>query len=592
MKEKIFKTELLAPAKDLETGIAAINSGADAVYIGADSFGARKNAGNNTEDIKKLVEYAHLYNVKIHVTVNTILKDDEIYKAKELISQLYDIGVDAIIVQDMGLINLAIKGELPPIPLHASTQCNNRTYEKVKFLEDLGFSRVILARELSLDKIKEICKNTDTEIETFIHGALCVSYSGQCYLSYSIGGRSANRGECAQPCRKKYTLTDDKGNIIAKDKYLLSLKDFNASKHLKNLVESGVKSFKIEGRLKDINYVRNVVAYYRKELDKVSEKTSSGKVLFDFEPDVNKSFNRGFTDYFLKERKKISNIETPKMQGEYIGKVLKSSDGWFILDKKIKLNNQDGICYFENNELKGCLVNKVDNLKIFLNKKVKIKPNTEIFRNYDFEYDKKLTNSKVTRKISVNIEYNNGLLIAADENNNQTSIKIKSTEKSNNPEKMKETFLKQMSKAGESIFYVENIKITDLIPFMPISEINEYRRKLLEDLKNIRLKNYKREIQKPLKYKEYLKKDVDYHENIHNKEAEEFYKNCGCNVTEKSVESQNNFKEKELMRTKHCLKYAFDMCKSPKKLYLTDEKGKKYNLIFDCKNCEMVIKEA
>ena len=289
-KEK-YKTELLAPAKDLKTGISAIKSGADAIYIGASEFGARHSAGNSVEDIKKLVEYAHLFNVKVHVTINTILTDEELKKAKILIEELYKIGVDAIIIQDMGITNLAIKGKLPPIVLHASTQCNNREKEKVKFLDKIGFSRVILARELSKEKIKEICENSNCEIETFIHGALCVSYSGQCYLSYYNGGRSANRGECAQPCRKKYSLTDEQGNILVKDKYLLSMKDFNASKHLKDLVDMGVKSFKIEGRLKDENYVKNVVLFYRKELDKISKKTSSGKIFTEIIPDTQKSFN-------------------------------------------------------------------------------------------------------------------------------------------------------------------------------------------------------------------------------------------------------------------------------------------------------------
>lgn len=292
------QTELLAPAKDFETAVAAIECGADAVYIGAPAFGARQAASNSLEDVEKLVNYAHKFNIKVHVTLNTILRDDELPKAVELIEKLYDIGVDALIVQDMGLVNLAIKEKLPPIVLHMSTQCDNRSLDKVKFFESIGASRVILARELSLDTIREICKNTNLEIETFVHGALCVSYSGQCYLSCSIGGRSANRGECAQPCRKKYTLFDGDGNVIAKGKYLLSLKDFNASKYLSELVLAGVKSFKIEGRLKDKNYVKNVVLNYRKELDKISCKVSSGKVFTDFEPDVKKSFNRGFTTYF------------------------------------------------------------------------------------------------------------------------------------------------------------------------------------------------------------------------------------------------------------------------------------------------------
>ena len=299
MKKILRKTELLAPAKNKIAAFAAINSGADAVYIGAPAFGARVAASNSFEDIQEIVNFAHKFNVKVHVTVNTILKDEELPEAVKLIEKLYEIGVDAIIIQDAGLMKLAVENKLPPIVLHASTQCNNRSLEKIKFLEEVGFSRAVLARELSLEQIKNICQNTDIEIETFVHGALCVSYSGQCYMSCSIGGRSANRGECAQPCRKKYSLVDDKGNFIARDKHLLSLKDFNASKYLENLVNAGVKSFKIEGRLKDVNYVRNVTAFYRQELDKFSGKTSSGKVFLDFEPDLKKSFNRGFTSYFL-----------------------------------------------------------------------------------------------------------------------------------------------------------------------------------------------------------------------------------------------------------------------------------------------------
>ena len=325
----VQKVELLAPAKDKKTAITAINSGCDAIYIGASNFGARKKVPNSLEDIKEIVDYAHKFYVKVHVTVNTILTDDEILKAKELIQKLYDVGVDAIIVQDMGIFKLAIDNKLPPIALHASTQCDNRDLEKVKFFDDMGVSRVILARELSLEKIKEICANTNAEIETFIHGALCVSYSGQCYFSHYIGGRSANRGECAQACRKKYTLVDEKGNIIAKDKYLLSMKDFNASRHLESLIDAGVKSFKIEGRLKDENYVKNVVAYYRQEIDKFAPKTSSGRVFLDFEPDVRKSFNRGFTDYFLDGRKRCFNFESPISLGDKLGKITKVGKDYF-----------------------------------------------------------------------------------------------------------------------------------------------------------------------------------------------------------------------------------------------------------------------
>lgn len=587
------KVELLAPAKDKKTAITAINSGCDAIYIGASNFGARKKVPNSLEDIKEIVDYAHKFYVKVHVTVNTILTDDELVKAKELIQKLYDIGVDAIIVQDMGIFKLAIDNELPPIALHASTQCDNRDLEKVKFFDDMGVSRVILARELSLEKIKEICANTNAEIETFIHGALCVSYSGQCYFSHYIGGRSANRGECAQACRKKYTLIDKNGNIIAKDKYLLSMKDFNASRHLKSLIDAGVKSFKIEGRLKDENYVKNVVAYYRREIDKLATKTSSGHVFLDFEPDVRKSFNRGFTDYFLDGRKRCFNFDSPKSLGEKLGKITKVGKDYFEIDvtdykmaggqADIKINSQDGL-YFNGN---GCLVNKVEGKKIYPNKMDGIVVGLEVYRNFDSKFEKQLEISKIKRQIGVKFSFKNGILTVTDEDKNSVNFTLDSCEKAKNPEKMKENFISQLKKTGDSDFYVQDIQISDEIPFMPISKVNEIRRTILEKLMNERLKNYKRELQKPLKYVKFPKETLDYKANIHNQCAKEFYEKFGCEVCEMSAES--GAFPKELMRTKHCLKFAFNMCKSPKKLFLIDEKGKKYPLMFDCKNCEMVV---
>ena len=386
--------ELLAPAQNKECAIAAVDFGADAVYIGAPSFGARKSAGNSIKDIQEVVEYAHKFYVKIYVTINTILDDREIEEAVNLIHKLYDIGVDAIIVQDMGLL----EKELPPIPLFASTQCNITTPEKVQFLSEAGFSRIILARELSLTQIKEISQKTNAEIETFVHGALCVSYSGQCYFSFANGGRSANRGECAQPCRKKYTLIDEKGKIIAKDKHLLSLKDFNASEKLQALAEAGVTSFKIEGRLKDVNYVKNVVGFYRQHLDKIASKTSSGKIFFDFKPNPQKSFNRGFCEYFLEKRGECFNFDTPKSLGEKIGKVLKCAQGYIEYDGK-KLNPQDGLCWLQDGELKGVLVNRAGENKIFPNKYIDIPKGTELFRNFDFEFQKKLENLGITATI-------------------------------------------------------------------------------------------------------------------------------------------------------------------------------------------------
>lgn len=579
------RVELLAPAKNKETAISAIECGADAIYIGAPKFGARQAVGNSLQDIKDVVDYAHKFYVKVHVTINTILTDEELAQAEILIHKLYEIGVDAIIVQDMGILQLAIDGKLPPIPLHASTQCDNRTLEKAKFFDNLGVSRIILARELSLAQIKEICSNCSVEIETFIHGALCVSYSGQCYLSNFIGGRSANRGECAQPCRKKYSLVDDNGNIIAKDKYLLSLRDFNGSNYLQKLINTGVKSFKIEGRLKNKNYVKNIVAFYRIEIDKFAQKTSSGKVFLDFTPDPNKSFNRGFTDYFLEKRKKCFNFETSKAVGEYLGKITKVGKDWFELNTKTKVAKQDGL-YFNNG---GCLVNKVENGKIYPNKMDGITIGIDVFRNYDNEFEKQLTNTKTKRRILVKFEYQNGTLYATDEDKNSVEIALQSKELPKNPDKMKENFISQLKKTGESNFYAENVVVDGDLPFMPISQINELRRTILDKLMQERLKNYHKEIQKPLKHVKFPKEKVDYRANVHNQTAKEFYSTCNCEVCEMSAESGT--KPTELMRTKHCLKFAFDMCKSPKNLFLVDEMGKRYKLKFDCAHCEMVIKE-
>lgn len=584
------KVELLAPAKNLETAIAAINSGADAVYIGASDFGARKNAPNSLEDIEKLVNYAHKFYVKVHVVINTILNDLELQSAVELVKNLYNIGVDAIIVQDMGLVNAAIEGKIPPIPIHASTQCNNRTLEKAKFFDTLGLSRVILARELSLSQIQEICQNTSCEIETFVHGALCVSYSGQCYFSYANGGRSANRGECAQPCRMRYSLVTSDGKYLLKDKYLLSLKDFNASPYLEKLVNAGVKSFKIEGRLKDINYVKNVVAYYNNALNNLAERTSSGKVFLDFEPDVNKTFNRGYTTYFLNEREQCFNFLSPKSRGEKLGKVKHITSNYFVIDAE--LHPQDGICFIQNGEMCGFLVNRVEGDKVYPNSMKGIKTGILLYRNLDAPFEKALENSKTVRKIAVSIIIQNGEITLTDEDNISVLAKLPTGEVPKNIDKMADNLKTQFQKTGDSDFYVKKFELCDNnIPFMPISSINSLRRDLLDKLMNERLQNYEKEVQKPIHYAVFPEREADYKFNIFNSEAQKFYEECKVSVKERALESLSNIKsEIELMRTKHCLKYASGMCGKPcKQLFLTDCKGKKYPLKFDCKNCEMVI---
>lgn len=584
------KVELLAPAKNLETAIAAINSGADAIYIGANNFGARKNAPNSLDDIKKLVEYAHLFYVRIHVVINTILNDSELTEAVKLVENLYNIGVDAIIVQDMGLINLAIQGKLPPIQIHASTQCNNRTLEKVKFFDKLGVSRVILARELSEAQIADICNEVSCELETFVHGALCVSYSGQCYFSYANGGRSANRGECAQPCRKKYSLIDENGKIILKDKYLLSLKDFNASESLQNLVNFGVKSFKIEGRLKDINYVKNVVAYYNNELNKYASRTSSGKVFLDFEPNVDKTFNRGYTDYFLTRRTQCFNFLSPKSRGEKIGKIKRIFHNYFEIDAD--LHPQDGLCFIKEGEMTGFLVNKVEGNKIYPNKMDGLKTGTLLYRNYNSLFEKKLQNSKTVRKIAVSFLLKNGLIIVRDEDNNTIQLLLPIGEPPKDINKMKETLISQLRKTGDTPYYVSDINIADdNISFLPVSKINELRREILSLLSKERLTNFVRLSQKPINYSAFPDVKIDYHGNVFNIEAKKFYEECNCNVIEPAIETSQKVPAGiELMRTKHCLKFAAGLCSQPcKKLYLVDHKGKKYPLKFDCKNCEMVV---
>src|SRR5574344_111832 len=441
------KIELLAPAKDKECAVIAIDYGADALYIGACSFGARKNASNSLEDIKEIVNYAHKFGVKVYVTINTIMNDNELSQAVKLIEELYKINIDAIIIQDMGLLEC----DLPPIKLNASTQCDNRTLEKVNFLGNSGFDRVILARELNLEEIKNICNNANTEIETFIHGSLCVSYSGQCYLSQSIGKRSANRGECAQPCRKLYSLRDEKGNILIKNKHLLCLKDFNASNELKELIEAGVCSFKIEGRLKDKNYIKNVVSYYRKKLDSIikpEQRSSYGSCEIDFEPDVSKSFNRGFTNYFLKGRNAdIYNFDTPKSIGEAIGTVFDIKNTYFTMKNGAKvLNNGDGICFLTKNGLEGINIDKVENGKIFVKNTQKITKNTQIFRNFDRIFEKKLQNSHKKRQISTKIllkNEKNELIFSAETKNCSVKLIIKNNfEPAKNETKMLENIEK------------------------------------------------------------------------------------------------------------------------------------------------------
>lgn len=600
------KIELLAPAKNYEYGMTAIKCGADAVYIGAETFGARLAAGNTIEEIKKLVDFAHFYNAKVYVTINTILNDAEIINAQKLIENLYNIGVDAIIVQDMGLLEL----ELPPIPLFASTQTHNNSAEKVEFLEKVGFQRVILARELSLNEIKKIKKSTDVELECFVHGALCVSYSGQCYLSQVNGGRSGNRGVCAQPCRKKYSLKDKSGKLLAEDTHLLSLKDMDFSESIEKLIDAGVTSFKIEGRLKDLNYVKNIVSYYRQALDLIAESgkieaSSSGKAVINFVPDPYKTFNRDYTDYFLNGRTlDITSFDSPKNVGEYIGTVIKLLKNSFVLDETVEpLNNGDGLTFFDNeHNLIGTSVNAVEDIKITPNSIKHIDEGTFIYRNHDHKFIKMLESYEPVRKIEVNFEIKfdekEMVVKATDEDNNVVAEKfINNFEMAKDQQKAFDNIKKQFSKLGETPFVSGNIDIVgDFCVFIPVSELNNIRRKviaLLEDLRNNSYQNKRVSIEK--NEFPYIENRLYYSANVMNQYAKAFYERHGSIVMEMAAETGTHLKDKQLMETKHCLRYRFDLCpkhhgaENNDNLVLIDEKQKNYLLTFDCSNCTMKI---
>ena len=598
--------ELLAPAKNLEAGIAAINCGADSVYIGGPQYGARAEAGNSLSDIEKLVQYAHKFWVKVFVTVNTLLTDKELIQVEKLIKGLYKINVDAIIIQDVGLLEL----DLPPIPLIASTQMHNDCWQKIKFLEDVGIKRVILARELSIQEIKEIKSHTNIELEFFIHGALCVCYSGQCRLSYVNGGRSGNRGVCGQPCRNMYSLKTEDGKVITKNKYLLSLKDLNLSAKLNEVIDAGITCFKIEGRLKDISYVKNITSYYRKKLDNIIlnsnyVRTSSGTSNMDLHPDPYKTFNRSYTDYFIEGKKKsIASINTPKSLGEKIGTVKKVNKDFFVLDKPALLSCGDGLCFFNKDQkLCGTNIVKIDNEKIFTNSLNDIIEKVEIYRNHDLSFIKTLKSSNITRKIGIDIflmDTDNGFTIKAiDEDKNSATFSIETEKNSAKNKTMAHTTIKkQLSKTGNSIFQSENIIISFNSSngyFIPIKIINQMRRELLKKLEEVRIEKY------PIKRSKLMKNDIsypykelDYSFNILNKKAEEFYLRHRVKKIEYALESVpfHKIKNKKVMTTKYCIRHQLGLChksaENNKPLILFDDK-KEYRLLFNCKTCTMEI---
>jgi putative protease len=609
MKKKV---EILAPAKNLYQGMFAINAGADAVYIGAPQYGARSNATNSLEDIAELVNYAHLFKAQVFVVVNTILYDHELEDCQKMIHELYAIGVDALIVQDMAIFEM----DLPPIVIHASTQANNRDPKHVKFLKDAGMQRVVLARELNLDQIKDIHEATDVELEFFVSGALCVAFSGNCYMSIAGGERSANRGSCAQNCRLPYELKDGTGKTLIESSHLLSIKDLDLSDQLPNLIEAGITSFKIEGRLKDLVYVKNNVSYLRQKLDAFLEnnaqftKASSGRTIFNFEPQMDRSFNRGYTDYFVNQRKeKIGSWESPKSRGQYIGKITEVTPKGYFIENAEDLNNGDGL-YFINaeNESDGIQVNVVLNSFVIPNNYKEIPLGTEIYRNSDAAFNKLVEREDATiRKIGVHLtlkESNNGFeLSVIDEDGHATSMTLESEKTpSTKGEIILDELKKNLSKTGNTPFIVDSINI-DFSQhwFLPTSKVNEVRRAVLEKLIEIRVKEYVREeFQLTKTDHPYPVKELDFTYNVSNKMARAFYHRHGVTEIEKAFEIQWDPGKSRVMVTKYCVKYELGKCAR----FQRDTMGEKvteplslkhgeneYKLKFNCKPCEMEIWE-
>lgn len=620
--------ELLAPAKTADIGIEAINHGADAVYIGGPSFGARSNASNEVSDIARLVQHAHRYHARIFTTLNTILRDDELEPARKLIWQLYDAGVDALIVQDMGLLQL----DLPPIQLHASTQTDIRTVEKAKFLQDVGFSQIVLARELTLKQIRDIAVNTHANIEFFIHGALCVAYSGQCFISHAHTGRSANRGDCSQACRLPYNVLDDGGQVVAFEQHVLSMKDNDQSANLRALIDAGVSSFKIEGRYKDMGYVKNITAHYRVLLDEILEerpelaRASAGECTFFFQPDPDRNFNRGSTDYFVNGRKEdIGAFESPKHLGLPIGEVAKVGDRWFDValnpEEAESIENGDGLNYLTlTKDIVGVQVNTAEPVgkagrlwRVFPNEEIAALPDLKsgvaINRNRDRAWENLLGKKSAERRIGLwmNLaDTPDGLkLTLTDETGHVGDASVVCDKQpAQNPERAEATLREHLGKLGTTIFQAHELTLSIAQPwFVPASILNSLRRDAVAALEAARAAALQRlpraePIDPPVPYPE---DTLTYLANVYNHAARDFYAKHGVKVIEAAYESHEELGEVSLMITKHCVRFSLSLCPKQAKgvtgvqgtvkaapLQLVNGK-EKLTLRFDCKPCEMHV---
>lgn len=603
--------ELLAPARNIECGIEAIKHGADAVYIGADRFGARQAAGNTVADIAALCDFAHRYWAKVYVTVNTILRDDELADAEKLIWQLYEAGADALLVQDMAVLRM----KLPPIALHASTQCDVRSIDKVRFLASCGFTRVVLARELSINEITAIHQACpDVELECFVHGALCVSYSGQCYASQYCFGRSANRGECAQFCRLKFDLTDAGGRTLLRGKHLLSLKDMNRIEYLEELMDAGVCSMKIEGRLKETSYVKNIAAAYSEAIDKVLEhrkeyvRASSGHSSAMFRPAPEKSFNRGFTDYFLHGRSgDIFQFDTPKSTGESMGLVSGVGRGWIRVNGGKTFHNGDGMCLVgRDGELQGYRVNRVSDGLVYLylenGQMPMIRVGTEVFRNYDIEFEKLLSRESAVRKIRVSAVFSDtpdGFCLSLTDEDGVQADATAVWQKEEARSSQRQNIVTQISKLGNTEFEAADVRVeTDTEWFVPSSLLSDMRRRaadsLAEKRAQCRLRPQPGAAVMPVH--DYPVRELTYLGNVMNAQARTFYMDHG-------VESVADAFEKRqpagvpVMYCRHCLRYALGACPKHRQnavrldepLFLQSADGRRFRLQSDCAHCRMLV---
>lgn len=610
--------ELLAPAKNADFGIEAINHGADAVYIGGPAFGARAKAPNTVADIERLVKHAHRYHAEVFVALNTIFHDNELEGARELVQQLYDIGTDALIIQDMGLLEL----DLPPIQLHASTQTDIRTVEKAAFLDQVGLSQLVLARELDLNTVKKIADATSCNLEYFIHGALCVAFSGQCYISHAHTGRSANRGECSQECRLPFTLEDQKGRIIGKDKHFLSMKDNDQSANLRALIQAGVSSFKIEGRYKDLSYVKNATAHYRLLLDEILDdmppeyskyvKSSSGTSTYTFTPQPEKTFNRSATDYFANGRQAdIGAFDTPKFSGEELGKISKVGQDYFEVETNTELHNGDGVCFFDvHKELLGLRINTVEGKRLYPNEMpADMRRGMTVFRNRDHAFMRLLEKDSAQRKMAVDISFYetpNGFALTVTDKDGYSATTACVAEKqlAQNVEKAESNLRENLNKLGGTDFTAEKITLQTSQPwFIPASIINNLRRDAIEQLAETRILAYERPARRsaaepPALYPE---DTLTYLANVYNQKARAFYQKHGVKLIAAAYEANKELDEVPLMITKHCLRFSHGLCPKEAKGVIgvqgtvTAEPmtlingNDRFTLKFDCKPCEMHV---